>query len=419
MEKQNEVKHSQKFIRFRKLLLILPVLVLPFLTLAGYSLGVIGKEQPEVQKVTRGFNINLPDARPSADSNWNKMKFYEKADEDSARRMSQVKADPYYAKPTAPVLADTGRYSDSRFGYDPYPASAQRKVDQNEERVMKKLAVLDQEMNRTSAPVQPLTGYPTAPAVAGTDVDRLEKMMNSVTAEDTDPALHQINGLLDKILDVQHPDRIRDKIREQSLEEKKTVFPVSDGSSRLVITSMGKADTSGKLVVAGSGFYGLESTDRDDVARPALRATIASAQTLVNGSTVEMMLNDDAYVAGVLIPKHTFIYGVVALNGDRLQINVSSIQYRKSIFPVALSVYDLDGMEGVFIPGSITRDVSKQSTEQAIQGLGIASLDPSLGAQAASAGIEAAKSLIGKKTRLVRVNVGKGYEVLLFDKNGR
>jgi len=40
-------------------------------------------------------------------------------------------------------------------------------------------------------------------------------------------------------------------------------------------------------------------------------------------------------------------------------------------------------------------------------------VDPSIGAQVASAGIEAAKSLVGKKVKLIKVTVKSGYKVLL------
>ena len=43
------------------------------------------------------------------------------------------------------------------------------------------------------------------------------------------------------------------------------------------------------------------------------------------------------------------------------------------------------------------------------------SLDPSLGAQAASAGLEAMKGFASKKVKLVRVTVKAGYPVLLMD----
>jgi hypothetical protein len=50
-----------------------------------------------------------------------------------------------------------------------------------------------------------------------------------------------------------------------------------------------------------------------------------------------------------------------------------------------------------------------------MQTLGVASLDDSWGSQAAGAGIEAAKSLLSKKVKLIKVVVKAGYQVLLRD----
>jgi hypothetical protein len=47
----------------------------------------------------------------------------------------------------------------------------------------------------------------------------------------------------------------------------------------------------------------------------------------------------------------------------------------------------------------------------------LTSVDPSLKAQAAATGITAAKSLLSKKIKQVKVTVKAGYKVLLKDKN--
>jgi hypothetical protein len=70
-------------------------------------------------------------------------------------------------------------------------------------------------------------------------------------------------------------------------------------------------------------------------------------------------------------------------------------------------------MAGIRVPGTVTRDASKESASQALGGLGIASLDPGLGSQAANAGLQFAKSLASRKVRLVRVRLPAGYRVLL------
>jgi len=77
----------------------------------------------------------------------------------------------------------------------------------------------------------------------------------------------------------------------------------------------------------------------------------------------------------------------------------------------------MDGMEGIYVQGSISRDVARQSGDNAVQSIGIGSLDPSISAQATAAGIETAKTLLSKKTKLVKVFIKAGHKVLLKDNN--
>src|SRR5690242_446580 len=89
-------KHSAKFLRQRKFLLVLPVLVIPFLLLLVWTLGLVGDVKAEnTSTKQQGFNLQLPDAAPAKDSNWNKLKYYEQADRDSAKLRSMLKSDPY------------------------------------------------------------------------------------------------------------------------------------------------------------------------------------------------------------------------------------------------------------------------------------------------------------------------------------
>ncbi len=263
------------------------------------------------------------------------------------------------------------------------------------------------------------------------EIDRLESIMQQMQgADNADPQLNQLNGMLEKILDIQHPERAKDKIKSQSEINKSQVFPVTvnDNVAPVSLLENKQADqfeslhdTSRKFnyPIEKNAFYSLDETGAADEMQTAIKAIIPETQTLVSGASVKLRLADDVYIQGMLIPKDVFVFGTASLNGERLIVDIATIRYKNNILPVALSVYDLDGMEGIYMPGAITRDVAKQSTDQAIQSLSIASLDPSLGAQAASAGIQAAKSLIGKKTKLVKMTVRANYEVLLRDNNKR
>jgi conjugative transposon TraM protein len=104
------------------------------------------------------------------------------------------------------------------------------------------------------------------------------------------------------------------------------------------------------------------------------------------------------------------------MSNERLKISITSVRSGNAILPVALEVFDMDGLAGIYIPGSINRDVAKESADNAVNSMGLTSLDPSIGAQAATAGIEAAKTLISKKVRLVKVTLPAGYTIFLQDK---
>jgi len=60
---------------------------------------------------------------------------------------------------------------------------------------------------------------------------------------------------------------------------------------------------------------------------------------------------------------------------------------------------------------------SHSSESPAIQSYDPMSYDPSLGAQAATAGIAMAKGLFSKKVKLIKVTVKAGYSVLLLNAN--
>ena len=167
------------------------------------------------------------------------------------------------------------------------------------------------------------------------------------------------------------------------------------------------------------GFYGTSETSNNSNEEPAVEAVVHANQTLVNGAIIKLRLSTDIYINGTLIPKGKFVYGSASLNDERLEIEINSIRYGTSLFRVKLEVYDMDGLPGIHIPGAITRDVAKQSADNSLQLMELSSVDPSFKAQAAAAGISAAKGLLSRKVKQVKVLVKEGYKVLLKSKSNQ
>lgn len=413
---------TEQFRKKRKFLGILPLLALPFVTLAFWSVG--GGRGPGVQHVEgqQGLNKVLPEAKLSTDAT-DKMSLYNQADKDSLALEEQLKADPYARKDS---LAATGSQP-----YDPYQFQREinpgggyltgHSADPNEARITSKLAQLDQALRQSPPPVQ----EPSVSASSSADQERLQKMMEAASSgSQPDPQMEQLDGMLDKLLDIQNPARAQLKIKEQSQKNRGQVFAVSKTRPSVDTDLIGSNDSFPSPLkterLAGTGmnaFYDIDPgiSSEDSVMQTAISAVVNETQTLVSGSAVKMMLTEDVFINGQRIPAGNFVSGTCTVEGERLKIQVGGLRYGKSIFPVTLSAYDLDAIEGIRIPGAISRDASKDGADRAIQSVQLMSMDPSIAAQAATAGVEAAKGLFSKKVKLIRVTVKAGHPLLLLD----
>ncbi|MBP8113704.1 MAG: conjugative transposon protein TraM [Chitinophagaceae bacterium] len=417
-------QRSQAFLRKRKMMLVLPLLVIPFLTMAFWALGggTGSKNKNPIQ--TAGLNLNLPDAQLKDDKGETKLSFYDKADKDSLKLLEQIKNDPFYLSKqdsfTSPVneieqlTVNSASKFNQRLNTSPYSSA----LANPEERLMEKLAQLQNQINQ---PENSTTEKPGNEKFAVYDdefsqqVNQLQNMMQGMTENNTeDTEMKQLGNTLDKILDIQHPDRVKERLKEKSQKQKETVFIVSKYPAGFNISLL---DTNKRKINQNDGFYGLENTLPEHNVDNAIEAIIPENTILVNNAVIKLRLATDIYINGVLIPKNNMVSGLVSLENERLQVEINSIRYNNSLFLVKLEVYDMDGLAGIYIPGAISRDVAKQSADNSLQLMELTTLDPSLKAQAAAAGINTVKSMLSKKVKQVKVMVKAGYRVLLRDKN--
>lgn len=412
--------------RRQRFFLVLPVLVLPFMTLLFWSMGG-GTAANAVanEPAKKGINNSIPDAQLRDEGAMDKLSFYDRAAKDTALLHDQREKDTAFGIPPAEV--DTGypgmAMSPNRYtGLHNSPYSGGAYNDRNETKIYQRLEQLNQALSQpepqlTSA--EQRLGFNGNSSLDGKDVDRLEHLMKQMQGGggEVDPELEQINGVLDKIMDIQNPERVQQQIKEASIRNKENVYAVSAAKERQIISLLepkSKEETINEKNDL-NGFYSLEADRQSKDDQNTVEAVIHETQTLVNGSTVKLRLLNDIYVNGKLIPKDNFVFGTASLNGERLEISISSIRLKKSLFPVSLAVVDIDGIGGIYIPGAISRDVAKQSTDRAIQDLSFGTMSDNIGVQAAGAGLEAAKSLFSKKVKLIKVTVKAGYKVLLAD----
>lgn len=381
---------SAETLRKRKFLMVLPLLVFPFITMAFWALGG-GKGMPDkdwAKQSKQGFNTDLPDAKFNQEEKNDKFSLYKISARESAN-------------------------TDEKSGFKElaFPKDADA-VDPNEEKINEKLAQITTELNRTTTSpgdsqlTTRIAAYQQSSNI-GADVNRLENLMNSLQGgNEDDKEMTQLNSILEKVLEIQNPSRAREKQKEKSIERSTGTFSVH--------VANGQEEKQSLYALARN----IDSRYAENTGN-AIEATIHQNQEIVAGSVIKLRLLDSIYVRGTLIPRNEFVYGIASIDDERLKINIPTLRYRNSILPVSLSAFDLDGLEGLYIPGAITREASKKGVEDAVQSLQIMTMDPSVSAQVAGAGVQAAKGLFSRKVKQVRVKLKAGYQLLLRDNSQR
>ena len=155
-----------------------------------------------------------------------------------------------------------------------------------------------------------------------------------------------------------------------------------------------------------------------------ISACVHTRQTVTDGQTVRFRLLEPMQVSGKEIPRNTSVVGVAKIQGERLNVLISSLEYHGNIIPVELAVYDTDGQAGIFIPGSMERSAAKEI----VAGMGTSAgssmnFSTDAGAQlAADLGkglIQGTSQYFAKKMRTVKVHLKAGYKVLLYQPDNK
>ena len=91
-----------------------------------------------------------------------------------------------------------------------------------------------------------------------------------------------------------------------------------------------------------------------------IKAIIDENVKAVDGSRVRLRLLDDIEINEVVVPKGTYIYAQMSgFGSQRVKGSVKSILIHDELIKVNLSIYDTDGLEGLYVPSSSFRETSK------------------------------------------------------------
>lgn len=335
----------------RKILMVIPILVIPFMALAFYAMGGGNGSSPHSNSLQKGINTDLPDAAFKKEEPTDKMGFYQQSGADNPDS----------------VNSNGIRNINDQLG------SNATKIDPQTHAINEKLERLGIEMNRADEPIKGMSPIHqnNAPSSMKNDVDRLEALMKTMQSnQGEDVEMAQLSGMMDKIISIQNPALVQHRIRQQELTNPDSLFK-------------------------------------------AIPAIIVENQKAVQGATIKLQLKDSVRLNGQLIPKGHFLFGTCNITNQRLLLHIKNIRLGSSIIPVDLTVYSMDGMAGIYAPEALLGDAVSNGADDAIRSMQFLTMDQSIGVQAAGAGVDAAKSLFSKKVKRIKVKLSAGQTVLL------
>ena len=152
--------------------------------------------------------------------------------------------------------------------------------------------------------------------------------------------------------------------------------------------------------------------------RNTLPVVVDHTTALREGDYVALRLLEPACIGELRIPRQSLLIAQAKLGGNRLQLLVKSMEIGGRIIPVKLSAYDLDGQEGIYIPGAEQASALKEVGANIGGSVGTSftfasSAKDQIISEAARGVMQGASQLLQKKLRTLQVTLKGGYRLFL------
>ena len=178
-----------------------------------------------------------------------------------------------------------------------------------------------------------------------------------------------------------------------------------------------------KVKVTSDYFNTIANADEEP---NLIKAIIDENVKAVDGSRVRLRLLDDIEINEVVVPKGTYIYALMSgFGSQRVKGSVKSILIHDELIKVNLSIYDTDGLEGLYVPSSSFRETSKDVASGAMSNTSsLTSSNTSGGNALTQWGNQAISNIVQKTSNALGKSIKKNsaklkYGTFVYLINGR
>lgn len=345
-------------INFKQPKYMLPAILYPLLLITGYLVFDIfdteAAEKPSELQTTEFLNPELPQAQIQSDGIGGK---YE----------SMVKSYGKIQDYSAVENIDRGNEEEDKEGYD----SKYSKDD---------LALLDMEAAQRTEELEKLQRSQEMQEKLRQSAEKGKNLMTDSTnlqplseAERLARSKQREQGALAEL---------QKALAEAQLNGQKNTEGVPDMAENTDNAGNGHTAMKGKIEVNGIGDNTTSSTVVKLVKKPSdyfhtlaenksepklIKAIIDEDIKAVDGSRVRLRLLDDVEIGELVVSKGAYLYATMTgFGSQRVKGNVKSLMVDDELLKVDLSIYDTDGLEGLYVPSSTFRETSKDVASSAL-----------------------------------------------------
>lgn len=177
-----------------------------------------------------------------------------------------------------------------------------------------------------------------------------------------------LSGIDDGDRTVETPEEMEERLRkeiEAETEARDATLQPIDGKAE-PLPSPGieeeQIEIVKKATVPGASMFNTITSEANDADACLIKAMIDQTTKAQDGTRIRFKLLDDVTVQGIDIHKGSYLYGtVVGFGTQRVKVAVNSILVNGKFIKVKLAAYDIDGMEGFYVPASAFREFMREA----------------------------------------------------------
>lgn len=319
---------------------ILPVILLAAGAYIAYNAAGFFEESPEADdglEKKEEFNTSLPEVNTGKVTIRSKM-------EEMQRNLELGKG---YSG-----MENVEREEEEKMlAYDVYDEEEKRRMDSIDEVRMREVQNLERQLQEQRASIARGQDFPAQDDVS------------AIIA--SNPQIENYTRQLQLMQKIQRGE----KIMTPEEEEQQRQADYERQVRQSVLDSIARTDGPASVVRAeDAGERAFNTVRQDKVTTELIRARVDEVVKAKDGSRIRIRLAEDVDIDGVRVRSGTCLYANVAgFSAQRVKAEITSVVLEGRLREVNLSVYDIDGQEGFFVPSSAFRDLAKEAGANAMQ----------------------------------------------------